>query len=153
MPRRWTRWTHCAFPPKLGDDARHVSSCGRLPCQNWSLWVRNGNRKRHTRCQERERKIDLCSWTPDPRVPPGARYLVWGHNTIVRRLTCLRECGRTLGPFRSCATHQMAEWAGRRTCWRGPWEDSRQASRCQGCRVRSARRFTRARWGPGCGSS
>ena len=52
----------------LGDDARHVYNCGRLPCQTWSLWDRNGNRRRHTRSQGMKRRIDLCSWTPDPRV-------------------------------------------------------------------------------------
>ena len=87
----WKNWWR-QLRTKLGDDARHVSNSGRLSCPNWSLWDRNANRRRHTQGHGRERKIDLRSWTPDPRV-----LLVLGtpcgHNTTVRRLTCLRECG------------------------------------------------------------
>ena len=66
--RSWSNWSRRHLHTKRDDDARHVSNCGRLPCQNWSLWQRNGNRRRYTRGQRREKKDDLCSWTPDPRV-------------------------------------------------------------------------------------
>ena len=41
----------------------------------------------------RERKMDLCSWTPDPHIPLVLGTPCGGHNTTVRRLTCLREWG------------------------------------------------------------